>query len=124
EGGPRAARREEGAARPFRARRNGEKLGPLLQALHAARAPLPKFVIRCSTPMTRTSEAKGHEQVYASRAAYDLKFLDKLAAGGAGTSNRRHWPKRSGAQTLAPARPPGGYHLAPALGRHARAEAV
>jgi hypothetical protein len=22
---------------------------------------------------------------------FDLKFLDEIAAGGAGTSNRRHW---------------------------------
>src|SRR5262249_31317047 len=63
---------DEGAGRYPRARRNGEKLGPLLQALHAPGA----------------------------------------------------LPKRSGAETLATARPPGGHHPAPAFGRHARAEAV
>jgi hypothetical protein len=41
-------------------------------------------------PPTRTSEAKGHEQVNSPRAAFDLKFLVELAAPAGGTSNRRH----------------------------------
>src|ERR1700704_268536 len=40
--------------------------------------------------LTRTSETKGHSQLYGSRAAFDLKFLTEFAAGGVGTSNRRH----------------------------------
>jgi hypothetical protein len=40
--------------------------------------------------LIRTSEAKGHKQHYDSSAAFDLKFLNEMAASGAGTSNRRH----------------------------------
>jgi hypothetical protein len=40
--------------------------------------------------LTRTSEAIGHYQIFDSNAAFDLKFLEEIAAGGAGTSNRRH----------------------------------
>src|SRR5215211_2283621 len=43
-------------------------------------APLPKFVMAGSTPLMRTSEAKGHSHVYAPGAAFDLKFL-KRACG-------------------------------------------
>src|SRR2546421_11416709 len=41
-------------------------------------------------PLTRTSEAKGHEQLLDPGAAFDLKFLFEFAAGAVGTSNRRH----------------------------------
>jgi hypothetical protein len=41
-------------------------------------------------PLTRTSEATGHEQGYDLSAALDLKFLTGIAASGAGTSKRRH----------------------------------
>ena len=32
----------------------------------------------------------------------DLKFLNELAAGGAGTSNRRHWKSRGTGNVAAP----------------------
>jgi hypothetical protein len=44
--------------------------------------------------LTRTSEAKGHQQAYDSSAAFDLKSLNEAAASGAATSNRRHWLER------------------------------
>jgi len=41
---------------------------------------------------TRASEATGHEQASMVLVPpFDLKFLHELAAGTAGTSNRRHW---------------------------------
>src|SRR5215211_6785103 len=43
-------------------------------------APLPKFVIHRSTPLTRTSEAKGHLQVYGSSAAFRFE-VPKRACG-------------------------------------------
>jgi hypothetical protein len=38
---------------------------------------------------TRTSETKGHSKSMMLAPLFDLKFLNGLAAGGAGTSNRR-----------------------------------
>jgi hypothetical protein len=34
--------------------------------------------------------SKGAQQLYDSSAAFDLKFLNELVAGGVGTSNPRH----------------------------------
>ena len=54
---------------------------------------VPAFRSSCAIvgPLSRTSESKGHKQIYDSSAAFDLKFLLGLAAISAGTSNRRHW---------------------------------
>jgi hypothetical protein len=42
-------------------------------------------------PLARTSETKGHWQIYIVLVPlFDLKFLIELAASCAGTSNRRH----------------------------------
>ena len=54
---------------------------------------VPAFRSSCAIvgPLSRTSESKGHKQIYDSSAAFDLKFLLGLAAISSGTSNRRHW---------------------------------
>src|SRR3954466_13563066 len=57
-------------------------------------------------PLTRTSETKGHSQLYGSRAAFDSKFLTEFAAGGVGTSNRRHEPLRRAKLTKKSVRSP------------------
>src|SRR5262249_41557542 len=70
------------------------RIGPLrpMRADHriVTSAPLPKFVMHPQHLLRRTSEAKGHSPIYGAGALFDLKFLDEFAAGGAGTSNRRH----------------------------------
>ena len=50
---------------------------------------------------------KGHQQLYESSAAFDLKFLAEVAATAVGTSNRRHEPadRGMGADTRAIATP-------------------
>src|SRR6476469_7112196 len=47
--------------------------------------------------LKRTSETKGHSQLYGSSAA-DLTSLNERAAGGVGTSNRRHYGALSTSQ--------------------------
>src|SRR5882724_11310940 len=49
---------------------------------------------------------KGHSQLYGSRAAFDLKFLTEFAAGGVGTSDRRHEPLRRAKLREKSVRPP------------------
>src|SRR5215468_9411849 len=41
-------------------------------------------------PLTRASETKGHREYMVLVPLIDRKFLNAFAAGGAGTSNRRH----------------------------------
>src|SRR5262245_41170864 len=75
------------------ARRGPPRLHNVGLGRYCPSAPLPKFVMHRRTSV-RTSEAKGHEQVYDCSAAFDLKFLDELAAAAAGTFKsvalRRH----------------------------------
>ena len=54
-----------------------------------ASAHFPKFVLRRSTHLSRTSEGRGHSQIYICSAAFHLTFLVEFAASGAGTSNGR-----------------------------------
>jgi hypothetical protein len=55
-----------------------------------ASARFPKFVIRGSTLMDEFRKAKGTSKHMILVPLFDLKFLIEFAAGGAGTSNRRH----------------------------------
>jgi hypothetical protein len=41
-------------------------------------------------PMMRTSESKGHKQIYDASVVLDLKFLCELMATMIGTSNPPH----------------------------------
>src|SRR6202011_5917033 len=53
-------------------------------------APLPKFVIYRSTPRHELRKQRGTASDFILVPLVDLKFLNELAAGDAGTSNRRH----------------------------------
>src|SRR3954469_11019686 len=53
-------------------------------------APLSKFVIHCSTTRHELRKHRGTSKFMILVPLFDLKFLDEFAAGGAGTSNRRH----------------------------------
>jgi hypothetical protein len=53
-------------------------------------APLPKFVIRCSTLGHELRKRRGTSNDLILVPLFDLKFLIEIAANGAGTSNRRH----------------------------------
>src|SRR5829696_1588075 len=59
-----------------------------------ASAPLPKFVIHSSTFRHELRKQRGTSKSMILVPLFDLKFLNEIAARGAGTSNRRHWPKR------------------------------
>src|SRR5215211_6935205 len=82
---------------PFRAQsggascHRGRNVVVVNGAYRAAAGLCPASAVRDTWqhPLTRTSEARGHQQAYVS-AALDLKFLNEIAAGGVGTSNRRH----------------------------------
>jgi hypothetical protein len=53
-------------------------------------APLPKFVIRCSTLRHELRKQWGTGESMFLVPLFDLKFQEEIAARGAGTSNRRH----------------------------------
>ena len=53
-------------------------------------ARFPKFVIQGSTLLNEFRKAKGTSKSMILVPLFDLKFLIEFAAGGAGTSNRRH----------------------------------
>jgi hypothetical protein len=53
-------------------------------------ARFPKFVIQGSILLNEFRKAKGTSKSMIPVRLFDLKFLIELAAGGAGTSNRRH----------------------------------
>src|SRR5262249_36493127 len=53
-------------------------------------APLSKFVIHRSTSRHELRKQRGTSKFMILVPLFDLKFLDEFAAGGAGTSNRRH----------------------------------
>src|SRR5262245_6810877 len=75
----------------FRGRRSMLRLGIGLPRNCGDPVPLPKVVIHGSTLCHELRKQRGHWQVYGSSAAFDSKFLDELAAGAVGTSNRGHW---------------------------------
>jgi hypothetical protein len=56
-----------------------------------AGAPLSKFVIHRSTSRHELRKQRGTSKFLILVPLFDLKFLDEFAAGGVGTSNRRHW---------------------------------
>src|SRR5882757_9451524 len=53
-------------------------------------APLPKFVIHCGTLWHELRKQRGTGNSMILVPLFDLKFLSERAAGGVGTSNRRH----------------------------------
>jgi hypothetical protein len=53
-------------------------------------ARFPKFVIQDSILLNEFRKAKGTSKSMILAPLFDLKFLIEFAAGGAGTSNRRH----------------------------------
>jgi hypothetical protein len=53
-------------------------------------ARFPKFVIQGSILLNEFRKAKGTGKSMILVPLFDLKFLIEFAAGGAGTSNRRH----------------------------------
>src|SRR5262245_24900720 len=53
-------------------------------------APLSKFVIHRSTTRHELRKQRGTSKFMILVPLFDLKFLDEFAAGGAGTSDRRH----------------------------------
>jgi hypothetical protein len=55
-----------------------------------ASARFPKFVTQGSTLLNEFRKAKGTSKSMILVPLFDLKFLIEIAAGGAGTSNRRH----------------------------------
>ena len=59
---------------------------------HHTSAPLPKFVIHCSTLRHELRKQRGTGKFMTLMPLFDLKFLEEIAASGAGTSNWRHWP--------------------------------
>jgi hypothetical protein len=56
----------------------------------SASAPLPKFVIHRGTLSRELRKQRGTSKYNILVSLFDLKSLNELAAGGAGTSNRRH----------------------------------
>src|SRR5258708_12696457 len=58
-------------------------------------APLPKFVIHRSNLLHELRKQRGTSKFMILVPLFDLKFLNELAAGGAGTSNRRHYLNRA-----------------------------
>jgi len=61
-------------------------------------APLPKFVIHRGTLSHELRKQRGTSKHMILVPLFDLKFLNELAAGGVGTSNRRHWAQRGSRQ--------------------------
>jgi hypothetical protein len=55
-----------------------------------ASAPFPKFVIHLSTLLHELRKQRGTSNLTILVPLLDLKFLAEFAAGGVGTSNRRH----------------------------------
>jgi hypothetical protein len=53
-------------------------------------APFPKFVIHRGTLWHELRKQRGTSKYLILVPLFDFKFLDELAAGDAGTSNRRH----------------------------------
>src|SRR5262245_46913182 len=70
--------------KPSRSRLSSRHLGML------ASAPLSKLVIHCSTARHELRKQRGTSKFMMLVPLFDLKFLDEFAAGGAGTSDRRH----------------------------------
>jgi hypothetical protein len=59
--------------------------------IHHTRGRFPKFVIPRSTILSEFRKAKDTGKSMIPVRRFDLKVLIAFAAGGAGTSNRRHW---------------------------------
>ena len=57
---------------------------------YASSARFPKFVIHGGMLWHELRKQTGTSKHLILVPLYDLKFLDEIAAGGAGTSNRRH----------------------------------
>ena len=53
-------------------------------------APFPKFVIHLNTHLHELRKPRGTSNSMILVPLFDLKFLTEFAAGGVGTSNRRH----------------------------------
>jgi len=64
--------------------------GGRLPRRYASSARFPKFVIRGGMLWHELRKRTGTSKHLILVPLYDLKFLDQIAAGGAGTSNRRH----------------------------------
>jgi hypothetical protein len=62
-----------------------------------ASAHFPKFVLRLSTHLSRTSESQGHQQIYDSSAAFPFEVperhlplvVQELQMGGARTDSQK-----------------------------------
>jgi hypothetical protein len=68
-----------------------EKKGSRIEILgETASTRFPKFVIRLRIFANELRKAKGTSKPMMLVPPFDLKFLLEFAAGGAGTSNRRH----------------------------------
>src|SRR6266436_2117060 len=67
----------------------------LMVASWGTSAPLPKFVIHRGTLSHELRKQRGTSKHMILVPLFDLKFLNELAAGVVGTSNRRHWLGRS-----------------------------
>src|SRR5262244_1706261 len=63
---------------------------PVCRKADPARAPLPKFVIHRGTLSHELRKQRGTSKHMILVPLFDLTFLNELAAGGVGTSNRRH----------------------------------
>jgi hypothetical protein len=57
--------------------------------------PFSKHVIHLCPTLTPASDPKRHEQLSDSSAAFELELRGQLAAGGEGTSDRRHEPRHN-----------------------------
>src|SRR5262245_16649537 len=69
---------------------------------HDASAPLPKFVIHRSKLRHELRKQRGTSKYMILVPLIDLKFLNEFAAGGAGTSNRRHQRRAPRGRSLQP----------------------
>ena len=75
---------------PEEARRGGGAGAEAEAVRGATSAPFPKFVIPRSIPRHELRKQRGTSNSMILVPLFDLKFLNEFAAGGAGTSNRRH----------------------------------
>jgi hypothetical protein len=58
--------------------------------LRRAGVPIPNFALSCGALWSELRNQRDTSKHLTLVPLFDLKFLDEIAAGGAGTSNRRH----------------------------------
>src|SRR5215510_949972 len=98
-------------------------------ARHTARIKTPAIAVPASVPDSevriilpqprlRTSESKDTSNFMILVPLFDLKFLNERAAGGVGTSNRRHRPQSTIIQIVRKRKPRGIAMLGADMVRH------